>query len=363
VQRKPEEIEVYYENRQRKIRCFCGKICSLTIVPHMRLVHPKEWREWVQNFIELRNNGLSTRAIIRKFTTRDGRLLFTNSVVEREIRRAVEKDNTELRVQPKGNIDQWEPSLFKLERTTLWNFRQRGSWAVHQGDYRGNWPPMVPRNLILRYSTMGDLVLDPFVGGGTTLIEAWLNNRRSFGLDVSPLAVGIAQQRIKEMEDKAKENKKPLLERELKPILQKADARNVKRVLARHQITDRAIKLACLHPPYLNSLRYTETIDSDLSRIHDENIFCDELQNIASQIYDLVADDGTCAVLIGDVKRNKKVIPLGFLVMQRFKQEDFQLKDIIIKAQHKDSSTRFWYTKREKVDYLMAHEYLFIFGK
>jgi hypothetical protein len=92
-------------------------------------------------------------------------------------------------------------------------------------------------------------------------------------------------------------------------------------------------------------------------------VFCTEIQKVASQIYDLVADDGICAVLIGDVKRKKKVVPLGFMVMQRFQQQHFRLKDIIIKVQHKDSSTRFWYTKRQKIDYLIAHEYLFIFSK
>ena len=44
------------------------------------------------------------------------------------------------------------------------------------------------RNIILKYTQPGDLVLDAFMGGGTTLIEAWLLNRRSVGIDVSKLA-------------------------------------------------------------------------------------------------------------------------------------------------------------------------------
>jgi hypothetical protein len=50
----------------------------------------------------------------------------------------------------------------------------RGAWATHKPDYRGNFAPQVPRNVILSYSNEGDLVLDPMVGGGTTLIEARL---------------------------------------------------------------------------------------------------------------------------------------------------------------------------------------------
>lgn len=43
---------------------------------------------------------------------------------------------------------------------------------VHKSDWRGNWSPEVARNLILRYSNEGDVLLDPMIGGGTTAIEA-----------------------------------------------------------------------------------------------------------------------------------------------------------------------------------------------
>ncbi|MDE5679420.1 MAG: site-specific DNA-methyltransferase, partial [Lachnospiraceae bacterium] len=61
-----------------------------------------------------------------------------------------------------------QPNNFKLEPTTVWSFPDRGSHATHSGKYRGNWSPFVPRNLILRYSNLGDWVLDQFMGSGTT---------------------------------------------------------------------------------------------------------------------------------------------------------------------------------------------------
>jgi len=363
VQELLEKIEIYYDNGERKARCFCGETLTRTIVPHIKRMHPKEWEEWSRDFVRLRNDGLSPSAIIKNYKTKDDKFLFTTSVVERAIRRIIEGKKAQLKILPKPSIDEWEPSSFSLQRTTIWNFQKRGTWAVHRNDYRGNWPPMVPRNLILRYSNEGEIILDPFAGGGTTLIEAWLNNRRSFGLDVSPIAIKIAQERITEMEDKARKDERKQLNQEFKPLLIKGDARNAREALSRYYVKDGTMKLVCVHPPYLDSLRYTETIEEDLSRISDKDVFCDQIQRVASQIYDLMVDEGICAVLIGDIKRNKRVVPLGFLVRERFEQEDFQLKDIIIKIQHRDSSTRFWYTKRKKIDYLMAHEYLFIFSK
>ncbi len=44
-------------------------------------------------------------------------------------------------------------------------------------------------NIILRYSQEGDLVLDQFAGGGTTLVEAKLLNRDIIGVDVNDAAL------------------------------------------------------------------------------------------------------------------------------------------------------------------------------
>ena len=47
-------------------------------------------------------------------------------------------------------IEEFEPKDFKLETTTVWSFPERGEWATHKGNYRANWSPYIPRNLILR---------------------------------------------------------------------------------------------------------------------------------------------------------------------------------------------------------------------
>lgn len=50
-----------------------------------------------------------------------------------------------------------QPDNFELEQTSMWSFPKRGDWATHKGDYRGNWTPYVPRNIIMRYSNTGGL--------------------------------------------------------------------------------------------------------------------------------------------------------------------------------------------------------------
>ena len=55
------------------------------------------------------------------------------------------------------------PEDFELETSTVRSFPRRGKWATHDSKYRGNWSPDVVRNLILRYSEEGDLLLDPMI--------------------------------------------------------------------------------------------------------------------------------------------------------------------------------------------------------
>jgi DNA modification methylase len=53
-------------------------------------------------------------------------------------------------------------------------------------------PPM-SRYLVEKYSHENDIVLDPFCGSGTTLLEAYLLRRNAVGIDINPLASLISK--------------------------------------------------------------------------------------------------------------------------------------------------------------------------
>jgi hypothetical protein len=59
--------------------------------------------------------------------------------------------------------------------------------------YHAKYIPEIPRNFIQKYSKIGDRILDPFCGSGTTLLEAQLLNRKSVGVDLSFLASKISK--------------------------------------------------------------------------------------------------------------------------------------------------------------------------
>jgi site-specific DNA-methyltransferase (cytosine-N4-specific) len=76
-----------------------------------------------------------------------------------------------------------------------WDFaRSVTTYATHPlHPYPAKMPPALARKLICSYSKENDLILDPFCGSGTVLVEAALNGRSSVGVDINPLAVLVSR--------------------------------------------------------------------------------------------------------------------------------------------------------------------------
>ncbi|MCK4667394.1 site-specific DNA-methyltransferase [Candidatus Dependentiae bacterium] len=183
---------------------------------------------------------------------------------------------------------------FKLEDTTVWSFPKRGDWATHNPKYRGNFAPQIPRNIILRYSNPGDIVLDPMVGGGTTMIESKLLNRIGLGFDINPDAVELTRELLKFEGDHKYE-----------PIIELSDIRKLDKVY------DSSIDLIVTHPPYLNIIKYSEgQIDADLSNISSVKEFLDEFEMGIKELFRVLKEDHYCAVLIGDTRKSRHCVPL-----------------------------------------------------
>lgn len=77
-----------------------------------------------------------------------------------------------------------------------WTARQRAAHSLHEISYRACFKPQLPRHFIERFSEPGDRVLDPFMGRGTTLIEAALLGRVPVGTDVNPLCAQLVRPRL-----------------------------------------------------------------------------------------------------------------------------------------------------------------------
>lgn len=257
-------------------------------------------------------------------------------------------------------IKTFYPTDFKEEQTSVWSFKKRGTWATHSGEYRGNWSPYIPRNIILKYSKPGEVVLDYFCGAGTTAVEAKLLGRRCICFDINEMAGELARKNldftIEPQLELTSSNDKlhlPIFE----PELSVGDARDLS------FLQDNSIDLICSHPPYTNIIHYTDSKEGDLSFLEIDD-FLKEISKVARESLRVLKPGRQCAILIGDMRKHKRVIPLGFELINVYLDAGFKLKELIIKRQHNCKTTGFWYAGSLKYNFLLlAHEYLPVFEK
>lgn len=78
----------------------------------------------------------------------------------------------------------------------FWTSKQRKGHSLHEISYRACYKPQLPAFFIRRFCQPGDVVYDPFMGRGTTLIEAQLYGCRAIGNDANPLSRILTEPRL-----------------------------------------------------------------------------------------------------------------------------------------------------------------------
>jgi site-specific DNA-methyltransferase (adenine-specific) len=96
------------------------------------------------------------------------------------------------------NLGRHEPSDLTRDEWLEWTL---ASWAFagehpDRVGYPAAFPEELARRLVKLLSFPGDLVLDPFVGSGTTALVACRLGRRFVGCDRNPRAVALARRRV-----------------------------------------------------------------------------------------------------------------------------------------------------------------------
>jgi DNA modification methylase len=248
-------------------------------------------------------------------------------------------------------VVEFAPKKYSPEAWTVWSFQDRGDWATHKGNYRGNWSPFIPRNLIDHYTKEGDTVCDPMLGSGTTLVECKLMGRNGIGVDINPTSCMVAMNRV--------DFKFSVLNqghREPRIDIFNGDARNL------DIIADNTIDLVATHPPYWGIISYSKAIRGDLSALNLKD-FISEIGRVARECYRILKPNGHCGILIGDTRRHRHYVPINVGVLGKFLDAGFILQEDIIKLQHKTKTTREKWRAGRYDFYKIAHEHLYIFRK
>jgi site-specific DNA-methyltransferase (adenine-specific) len=97
---------------------------------------------------------------------------------------------------PKPSKEQKELSIMSAEE---WNTYFAGHWnfsGARQSGHIAMFPEELPRRLIKMFSFVGETVLDPFVGSGTTLLAAKNSDRNSIGYEINPEFIPIIKEKL-----------------------------------------------------------------------------------------------------------------------------------------------------------------------
>lgn len=239
---------------------------------------------------------------------------------------------------------------------SLWIVNKRDNSGAHDGHYHGNFIPQIPRQLLTRYTKKGDWVLDPFMGSGTSLIEAQRLDRNSIGIDLQEAVVREAEGRIN---SEKKEG-----------VIAKTIVGNSKNVDLSNELKEYGIQnvqFVILHPPYWDIVKFSDNKD-DLSNSESLQDFLNNFAKVIENTTRYLEKNRYCAVVIGDKYSDSQITPLGFYCMNLFMQRNFILKAILIKnfeeTKGKSNQRAIWRYRALASDfYIFKHEYIMVFKK
>lgn len=239
---------------------------------------------------------------------------------------------------------------------SLWVFDKRDKSGVHNASYHGNFIPQIPNQLFRRYTKKGDWILDPFSGGGTSLIEAQRLSRNSIGIEIQEEVARNAQELL--LKEKNPQTQGKIIVGDSRYI-------DIKEKLLTFAIDK--FQFIIYHPPYWDIIKFSEN-KNDLSNCETLNDFLDSLGQVIDNTSKLLEKNRYCALVIGDKYANSEMVPLGFYCMNLFLMRGFKMKAIIVKnfdeTKGKSNQRAIWRYRALASDfYLFKHEYIFVFKK
>ena len=107
--------------------------------------------------------------------------------------------------QKYAHLTQKQKESSKLDKDFWLSVKNSDVWLMkpeksgRNRDHAAPFPEELPARLIRAYSFVGETVLDPFVGSGTTLIAAARHGRNGIGYEINPDFCAIAEKRLKEI--------------------------------------------------------------------------------------------------------------------------------------------------------------------
>jgi len=256
----------------------------------------------------------------------------------------------------KFDKEHWKELDINVE--SLWLIGPRAKGGKRENIYHGNFVPQIPDNLIRRYTEEKDIVVDLFLGSGTSLFESERLGRDFIGFDINDEILDYVQSKMD-------------IESPVRYFINHCDVTDT---VAVSEILEKQLKILgkkkydflLLHPPYWDIVKFTDK-ENDLSKSQPLDSFVEKFIIAVKNAMRFLKANKYAALVVGDIYRESQVVPLGFYLMNAIMTHcDVKLKGIVVKDmvgnRAKLGSENLWKYKALKSDFfLFKHEYIFVF--
>ncbi|HID93232.1 MAG TPA: hypothetical protein EYP60_03950 [bacterium (Candidatus Stahlbacteria)] len=317
------------------------------------------------------------------------RRIIEELVKEKEVENIVSRDQLQLFLARSQEIKPPEPT--KRKRINIkgdeWTRLSISIWndiSKNREERALNHPAMFPSQLVRRlvriFSQDHDVILDPFLGVGSTLIGAVLEGRSGVGFEIVPEYALKANERLKFIYTsdifrpvQVLYVEKPQMisfsNQETKIVICNVDAREIDKCLL-----PSSIDLCITSPPYANILTRKRTADrkdtkkyselkEDLGNISDYNKFLTELSNIFSKVIKILKPKSHFIIIVMDIRQGPNFIPYHIDVINSLANLGLKFCDLIIWDRRNDYSNLRPLGYPYKFIVNKIHEYILIFQK
>ena len=250
-----------------------------------------------------------------------------------------------------------------LQFFSIWDTPERDPFGWTVKSIHGNCPVDIPRQCIWRFSRKGEVVLDPFVGSGTTLVACARMRRIGIGIEINPNIAKIAMENLSYT----------TMDEELNEWLRKqrvivGDARDLKSL----GIEDESIDLVFAHPPYWNLIDYGAEygrVEGDLSVAPTLEDFLRGMEECLKEIKRVLKPGRFLCILIGDAfLKGGKVVPLDYYITDLALKLGFEFYSKVIKYTRLATSRRncintMKYRSLRSNFFICIHDYVIMFRR
>lgn len=273
--------------------------------------------------------------------------------------KVVEKQKVVTKPYSEIDLNNWK-AYPHIKTDTWWEFAARDKSGGHSNEYHGNYIPQIAQQLYERFTKKGDIVLDLFLGSGTSAIEAVNMERRCIGVELKPELAEYVSTKFTPKQ----------LVTDANIICSDSTSEEAKeKIQARLDIMgkDKA-QFLMLHPPYDDIIKFSDKKE-DLSNCTSTEEFYELFSKVAKNGYDMLEKGRFAALIIGDKYANAQIYPLGSECAKKMNELGFITKAIIVKniegnEKAKGKTANLWrYRALNGAFYIFKHEYIYIFQK